>query len=33
MSEYDENCGRNIVLDPANIANPLQFAGQQERML
>ncbi len=30
MSEYDENCGRNIVVDPTNIANPLQYAGQQD---
>ena len=30
MSEYDENCGRNIVVDPTNIAMPLSFAGQQD---
>jgi hypothetical protein len=30
MSEYDENCGRSIVVDPTNIVNPLQYAGQQD---
>ncbi len=30
MSEYDENCGRLIVIDPTNINQPLQFAGQQD---
>ena len=30
MSEYDENCGKNIIVDPTNIATPLQFAGQQD---
>jgi hypothetical protein len=30
MSEYDENCGRAVVVDPTNVVMPIQNLGQQD---